>query len=127
MKEQIFEVCRIFFFALVIFQARRFAVESGERRGRTGALKVCSAWCFGIALVFSFSQGRASCEDYDSGPHGGCYEYADDGYMPTDEQLAATFVFWSLVLGIPALHGVLSARPNAQHPWRKPEEDRSPS
>jgi hypothetical protein len=110
---QTFEVCRIFFFVLVVVFAHKLAKESGEKHGRARALLICAAWCVGIAFV-AFGQAP------------GCDESNPDvcGQL-IDKQLADALVFWSLLLGTPALIGVLESRQGARNPWSKPEEHKS--
>ena len=125
LKHQIYEVIRIFMFVGIVFAAYWFALQSGEKRGRARALMISAAWCFGIALVFAAKVGEPSCEEYDSDPRGGaCVSYADDGYTPTVEQQDETFVFWSLLLTVPAMAGVFMSRQGARNPWGKPEGEK---
>lgn len=65
--------------------------------------------------------GNPSCEESGDPLSGGCEQYADDGYEPTLEQRGARFLFWTLLLGIPASFGLMDSRRYAANPWRRPE------
>jgi len=110
---QIVEVCRIFFFGFLVVVAYKLAKEGGEKHGRARALGICAACCLAIALA-AWSQAP-SCQS--SNP--------DVCEQLVDKQLADALVFWLVLLGTPALFGVLGSRQGARNPWSKPEEDKS--
>jgi len=56
-------------------------------------------FCAGIALFASATLGKPSCIDSETDNRGTtCYEYADDGYEPTNKQRGANFSYYMVLL-----------------------------
>jgi hypothetical protein len=108
-SERIFDALYYLFLAgiiSIVFRiARNKAIEIGLKKTILNGL----LWCIGIALFSSITLGNPSCE-YKSDPvYGGCEEYADDGYEPTNEEKVANFAYFIVLLYTPVVLGALNA------------------
>jgi|TARA_Y100001001_G_C7897313_1_gene270374 hypothetical protein len=121
-SDTLWDVGRTLFLAFIAFQAYKMTRDYGEKAGRWSALLKGIAWVAGIALFAAAMMGNPSCEESGDPLYGGCEQYADDGYEPTLEQRGARFLFWTLLLGIPAGFGLMDSRRYAANPWRRPED-----
>lgn len=118
--DTIYEVARALCLAFLALQAYNLTRDYGEKAGRFSALSRAAAWIAGIAIFAAVMTGSPSCEESD--PIGGCYQYADDGYEPTLDERGTKFLFWGLLLGVPAGFGLMKARRYSADPWRRPED-----
>jgi hypothetical protein len=120
-SDTVWDVVRTLVLALIARQAYNITRDYGEKAGRWLALLKGSAWIAGIAFFAAAMTGNPSCEVPGDPLGGGCEQYADDGYEPTLEQRGARFLFWALMLGLPAGFGLMDARRHANNPWRRPD------
>jgi hypothetical protein len=119
-SETFYDVARTLFLAFLALQAYNLTRDYGEKAGRFSALRQAAAWIAGIALFAAVTTGSPSCEESD--PISGCYQDADDGFEPSMDQRGAKFLFWALLLGVPAAFGLMQSRRYSGDPWRRPEE-----
>jgi len=69
-------------------------IQAGMNDGKLSAyLLVGFLGAVPICAYLALSMGSPTCIERDSEPQGGCTEYADDAYKPTDKQRWAKF--WS--------------------------------
>ncbi len=123
-SETFYDVLRLLICAVAAFHALKLTREHGEKAGRLAALGRAAGWIAGIAVFAAVMTGSPSCEDSD--PISGCYQDADDGYEPTMDQRGAKFLFWVLLLGVPAGIGVMQSQRYSVDPWRRPEAEKPP-
>ncbi len=61
-------------------------------------------WCIAIAFFASLTLGKPTCVESDP-VYGGCDEYAENGYEPTNEQREASFAYFMTLLYVPVVFG----------------------
>ena len=94
------------FIAYVVYDTSLKASDSNRRVLLKGLLI-----CAGIACLGTLALGSASCIEYQDDVRGGiCYEYADDGYEPTNEEFFANFAFLLTVLYGPVILAIMKRR-----------------
>lgn len=113
------QVARDLAMAGIAYLAYRTAKGASKSTGRVPALLKGGGFILVLAALAAFNMGKANCEDSDP-LYGGCSQYADNGFEPTDEQRGATFLYWVLFLGVPVAMGALSERGDPLRPWAKP-------
>ncbi len=107
----------------LVYLAYKTAKAAGNNQGRRAALGKGLAYCLGIALLAAVMVGQPSCEEGDA-LFGGCSRHADNGFAPSGDQRAATFLYWLLIFGVPVTMGAMAALPHASNPWAKPDRTR---
>lgn len=92
------------FVSIFIYAAYDIALKSSETNKKVlfNGLLICA----GIALVGGLSLGDPSCVEYEYGKQGHCYEYAEDGYEPTSNQIMANFAYLFTLLFVPTVFAV---------------------
>lgn len=118
--EQGGEAARVLLLSAVVLFAFRTARGAAETNGKWVALRNGVLWCVGLALFAALSVGQPSCEEPDDPLRGGCSQYADDGYEPTQDERIGRFIFVFLLLTVPVGFGVAEARKREPNPWRQP-------
>jgi hypothetical protein len=97
------------FVALIVWYIHDTAYRATIKKGLKRILFEGFLYCAGMALIFCFALGKPTCTDKDP-VYGDCYEYADDGYIPTTDQRVATFVFYMTLFYIPVAIGSYQAK-----------------
>ena len=108
MTDEIFRAARDLMIAGIVILAYKTAREAKMTKAKvawSGFL-----WCAGIALFAAVTLGSPSCEEAGDPIHGGCEQYADDGFKPSFEQRSAKFLYFLTLLYVPVLMGAFSER-----------------
>lgn len=108
-SEQFFRALQALFVAGIAGYAFQTAKEAALNHGRWRSASRSLAWCLGLAAFAAVVMGEPSCEENGDPPRGGCEVYADDGYEPSFDDRMARFIFFAMILTIPALVGVSKA------------------
>lgn len=109
---EIFRAIGYLFIAGIAYFAYKTASEKAAASNPKTVLWKGFLWCAGIAFIGSIMLGNPSCESGSDPIYGGCEQYADDGYEPTDEQRAARFAYFMTLLYIPVAIGAFNKKPN---------------
>ena len=111
--DQIYKVGHGLLIAAIAYKAYKLASDAAKRYGRFPVLWKGAAWCFGIALVAALLLGQPSCDGAGDRIFGSC-EHLESGFSPTLEQRGARFLYFFLLLCLPAAYGSLTARVRVQ-------------
>ena len=117
--EKIFdEISRALFSLLtagIVFLAWKQAYSSAKNGKLFKVLWQGFLWCAGIAFFAMATMGSPSCEYYSDPVYGGCEQYSDNGYEPTEEQYNARFANVMTLLYIPVVVGAYYGNKTTSH------------
>jgi hypothetical protein len=105
----------------LVYIVYKTAREATEASGRIPTLLKGAGWVLGFAAFAALTLGGASCTDGDP-MFGYCDQNGGDGFNASTAQRAGSFLFWSLVFGVPMVMGAMGARVNPLDPWGKPKK-----
>jgi hypothetical protein len=108
--DEIFKAVGYLFIAGVVYFAYKTAHDNAEGDKYKTVLWKGFLYCAGIALFASVIMGNPTCESQSDPIYGGCDQYADDGYEPTNKQREARFAYYMTLLYIPVVFGALDKR-----------------
>ena len=108
--DEIFKAFGYLFIAGIVYFAWKTASDNADGGKYKTVLWKGFLWCTGIALFVSVTLGDPTCEQQSDPVYGGCEQYADDGYEPTNEQRAAKFAYFMTLLYVPVVIGALKKR-----------------
>lgn len=107
--DEIWRALSYLLIAGIVYYAWKLAYENAGSNYKETLWKGL-LWCGGIALFASVSLGSPSCLSGSDPVYGGCEEYADDGFEPTNEQRAAHFAYYLTLLYVPVVTGALMGK-----------------
>lgn len=109
--EEIFKASGHLIIAGMVCTAFNIASEQARNHKYKVVLWKGLLWCAGIALFASITLGNPTCETQsDDRLYGHCEQYANDGYIPTTEQMVASFSYFMTLLYIPVAIGAFRQR-----------------
>jgi hypothetical protein len=115
-SDQILDALRCLAVAGVAVIAYRTAKDAANTHGRWWSIWRSAAWCGAIAFLAAMLLGKPSCEDGGDRMVGSCELEAESGFEATTDQRAAQFLFFILILGVPALSGAMNGQSYSRPP-----------
>lgn len=107
---EIFSAVRMLIGTGIVWFAYKTTRDAASGMGRWPALWRGTLCCMALAALGAATLGAPSCERDDDPLHGGCEQYADDGYTPSTEQRSAKFLFFVVLLLVPVGLGASHAK-----------------
>lgn len=94
----------------IIYFIYNTSYESSVIQGYKKVLVKGFLYVLVIALFTSITLGSPTCETQSDPLYGGCEQYADDGFIPTQNERVADFVYFITLLYPPVIFGALRGR-----------------
>lgn len=107
--EQAFRAVQGLMAAGVAWYVYSTARKAADRHGKWWSASRGAGWCLAFALFAAATMGSPTCSEDGDPIHGGCDQYADDGYDASLEMRVGRFIFFIVLLLPPVLLGASHA------------------
>jgi hypothetical protein len=105
----------------LVYLAYKTARDAAQNAGRIPAMLKGGGFVLAFAAIAAFMLGQPSCDSGDA-LFGACDVTAEDGFAASSAARAGTFLFWTLLFGVPVILGAMQARVDPLNPWGKPKK-----